>query len=66
MCDMTPENRNSPLLDNGSLNHVTVTMNRHSMIEELFEVVIFIRFAPILKGGHVIDSRVYSSLAIRR
>jgi hypothetical protein len=39
---MTPENRNSPLLDNGSLTHVSVT----TVIHELFEMVIPIQLAP--------------------
>jgi hypothetical protein len=28
-CDMTPERRNSPLLDNGSLTHVSMEMLMH-------------------------------------
>jgi hypothetical protein len=50
-CDMTPENRNSPLLDNGSLKHVSVKANRHGIIHKLFEVVISVRFAPSYKTG---------------
>jgi hypothetical protein len=57
---MTPESRNSPLLDNGSLNRVSaatdtrcyeidtsfVATDGHRIIVELFEVMISIRFAP--------------------
>jgi hypothetical protein len=28
-CDITPESRNSPLLDNGSLSHVSMEMRIH-------------------------------------
>jgi hypothetical protein len=76
-CDMMPESRNNPLLDNGSLKHLFAAtdtlveikellqdwhMFRNNgqtpNIDELFEVVISTRFARVIKGGHVIDSRV--------
>jgi hypothetical protein len=48
---MTPESRNSPLLDNGSLKHVSVTTNRHAIMHELLGMVISIWFAPSYKRG---------------
>jgi hypothetical protein len=48
-CDMTPEKRNCPLIDNGSLKHVSVTTNRHAIIDELFQVVTSIRFTSSYK-----------------
>jgi hypothetical protein len=47
-CDMTPESQSSQLLDNGSL-HVPLATNRRGIIQELFEVVVSIRFAPSYK-----------------
>jgi hypothetical protein len=52
---MMPESRNNPLLDNGSITHVSVTTNRHAIVHELLEVVVSIRFAPSYKRGHVIE-----------
>jgi hypothetical protein len=40
---MTPESRDSPLLDNGSLKHVSATTDK-SRIIELLEVITSIRF----------------------
>jgi hypothetical protein len=54
---MTPEKRNNPLLGNGSPKHISVT-SRHAIMDEIFEVVISIRFALTIKGRHVIGSRV--------
>jgi hypothetical protein len=48
---MTPESQNSPLLYNGSLKHVSVTTNRHAIIDELLRVVLSIPFAPSYKRG---------------
>jgi hypothetical protein len=45
-CDMTPQSGNSPLL-----KHVSVTTERHAIIDELLGVVISIRFAPRCKRG---------------
>jgi hypothetical protein len=70
-CDKTPESRNSPLLDNGSLGmfsqqridlwgnktvatkltHVSATTDKHRGIEELLEVVTYIRFHRSYKRG---------------
>jgi hypothetical protein len=52
---MTPERRKCavreapqrcPLLDNGSLNTFSAATNEHSIVEELLEVVVSIRFFP--------------------
>jgi hypothetical protein len=41
-----------------SLKHVSMTTNMHPIIDELFAVVISIRFVPSIKGGHVVHSSV--------
>jgi hypothetical protein len=47
-CDMTPESRNSQLLDNSSLKRVSAATDEHRIIEKLLEMVISIRCAPKL------------------
>jgi hypothetical protein len=48
---MTPESQKNPLLEKGPLKHVSLTRNRHAIIDELFKVVISMRFATGMKGG---------------
>jgi hypothetical protein len=60
-CDMSLERRNSPLLDNGSLEHVSAATDKHGIVQERLEVVISVRFATeVIKDGHVIDSKIHS------
>jgi hypothetical protein len=47
-----PKSPNSPLLDNGLLKHVSVTMNRRTVRgSDLYSI-----FPEVIKWGHIIDS----------
>jgi hypothetical protein len=58
---MTSESRNSPVLDNGSLTHLSVTKNSHVTIHELLEVVVPVPLTRVIEGRHMLLIREVTS-----